>query len=29
MTLRTNAIRKVREGHTTVEEALGVVTEFF
>lgn len=29
VTLRGNAIRKVREGQTTVEEALGVVTEFF
>ncbi len=29
VTLRTNAITKVRRGITTVEEALGVVTEFF
>jgi len=29
ITLRQNAIRKVREGITTVEEALNVVTEFF
>ncbi|MFH1502646.1 MAG: ATPase, T2SS/T4P/T4SS family [Candidatus Eisenbacteria bacterium] len=28
-TLRSNVIDKVREGKTTVEEALGVVTEFF
>lgn len=29
VTIRTNVITKVREGITTVEEALGVVTEFF